>query len=231
MPTATVTCPECRKTFKGKIELDGKKVRCPRCQEIFRVRLGETLKVDLGGAEAREAIKAAKQSQPEPQAAPPPEPAAAAPAPPSAPSLDDDWANEDNPNPYGVTTIDLRPRCPNCANPLESDEAVVCLHCGYNTQTRAAIRLKKTVETTTGDRLTWLMPGLLALGGMIALILLSLFYCVALPAILGDSFLVHESLRMWLTLILLGAMWPLGRYAMNRLVFNPTPPEKVKGEG
>jgi predicted Zn finger-like uncharacterized protein len=242
MPAATITCPECHKTFKGKVELDGKKVRCPRCQEVFKVQMGETLKVDLGGAQEREAIKAApaKKSRPaplpesEPDAVPPPpEPVATAkpPAPPPAPGLDLDLQDEDNPNPYGVTTIDLRPRCPNCANPLEDDEAVVCLHCGYNTQTRAAVRLKKTVETTHGDRFSWLMPGFISAGGMLLLILLLLFYCVTMPDILGDSFLVSESVRMWLTLILLAVMWPLGRYATNRLVFNPTPPEKVKSEG
>ena len=33
-------------------------------------------------------------------------------------------------NPYGMTFEKLGNRCPDCANELESEEAVVCLHCG-----------------------------------------------------------------------------------------------------
>jgi DNA-directed RNA polymerase subunit RPC12/RpoP len=261
--TATITCPDCRKTFRGKMELNGKRVRCPRCQHPFLVELGTTLKVDRGGDEdeVREAIQPAvpKRSRPAPPplseaegvpaaVPPPPEPGGTVPPPPVAtpaaavatpaapPSssvpglLDEDEFGEDNPNPYGVTTIDLRARCPNCANPLESDEAVVCLHCGYNTSTRAAVKTKKTVETTRQDQFSWLLPGLLCLGGAVALVLTALFYTVALPAILGDSFFVHESLRMWTTIIILAVVWPLGRFALNRLVLNPTPPEFIKEE-
>jgi predicted Zn finger-like uncharacterized protein len=245
---ATVTCPECHKTFKGRLELDGKKVRCPRCEHVFVVRLGEALKVDRGGAE--EAIKAAPAKKasaappavpvlpkaakaaagPAPAAPPPAPPPAGAvtTAPPPAPKapLDDD--DEDNPNPYSTTTPDLRARCPSCANPLESEDAVICLYCGYNTQTRAVGGTKKVIETTTQDRFSWLLPGLLSFGGAVVLVILSLFYCVTLPDMLGDSFFVHESLRMWVVISALGCIWPLGHFALKRLILSPTPPEISK---
>src|SRR5437016_13861620 len=65
--------------------------------------------------------------------APPAEPPQPA-APPRPRGPHDDLFDEDG-NPYGVTTLDLSPRCPNCANELTSADALTCLHCGYNTQT------------------------------------------------------------------------------------------------
>jgi biopolymer transport protein ExbD len=54
---ATITCPSCGKTMRGSLELDGKKVRCPQCRAGFVARLGESLKVDVGGAGAAETLK------------------------------------------------------------------------------------------------------------------------------------------------------------------------------
>src|SRR5579864_2485051 len=96
-----ITCPECRKKFKGKGDLQGKKIRCPFCKAPFTVpEMGEA-------APSKPAAKPAKAAK-------------AAPKPPAFPGEEDD-----NPNPYGVTELDLAPRCPNCANEMESEEAVV----------------------------------------------------------------------------------------------------------
>jgi Zn finger protein HypA/HybF involved in hydrogenase expression len=254
MPAAaTVTCPNCHKTFKGRLELDGKKVRCPNCEEAFVVRLGKTLKVDRGGADER--IKAQPSAAGKPArtkaAPPPPVPAATAdidlndipdnpasaaanPAeaitagrPPGFPDMDNP---DDDDNPYAVTQVDLRARCPNCANPMESEDAVVCLYCGYNTQTRAASRTQKAVELTLGDRLRWLKTGLLAAAGIVLLTAFILFYCLDMHALLAGTwaaFLAHESLRMWFTCIALLIMWNLGLIAFRRLILEPTPPDVV----
>ena len=32
-----ITCPECRKKFKGKGNLEGKKIKCPQCAKAFVV--------------------------------------------------------------------------------------------------------------------------------------------------------------------------------------------------
>jgi Zn finger protein HypA/HybF involved in hydrogenase expression len=257
---ATITCPKCKKTFKGRLELEGKRVRCPRCDNAFRVRMDDTLKVDRGGA-VEEAIKPAAPTKdrpapstppvpstspapastplppippwddaPLPMEPPPPGAAAAATAapPPPKPVVDEDDEFSADANPYGVTTLDLRARCPNCANPMESEDAVVCLFCGYNTQTRTLGSTKKTVETTHADVFAWLMPGFICLGSIVLIVLFCLFYCVMLPDLVGDAFYVRESVRWWIVVICLGGMWPLGRYAMNRLVLDPVPPELEK---
>jgi Zn finger protein HypA/HybF involved in hydrogenase expression len=261
MPAAaSVTCPKCKRTFKGRVEMDGKKVRCPACQAPFVVRLGDTLKIDLGGEEDRitAATPAARPARPKvvpAKAAPPPaaaedidlndipdrpaSPASGVPAEAIAvgapgaaarpPSGEQD--DEDDDNPYGVTSQDLRARCPNCANPMESEDAVICLHCGYNTQTRVHGRTEKLLQQTGGDRLKWLMPGLLCAGGMVLLAIWCFFHALALPSMLAGTwaaFLTHESMRFWITIIALGMIWGLGKFAHKRLILEPTPPEITK---
>jgi DNA-directed RNA polymerase subunit RPC12/RpoP len=208
---ATVTCPECHKTFKGRQELDGKKIRCKNCQHIFVVTLGESLKIDRGGEEP-EAVRHAT--------------AAGAPAK-TAPAASAAVADEER---YGVEEMDLRARCPNCANPLVSDDAVVCLECGYNFLTRSVSQTQKTVEATQGDRMTWLMPGLLCVAGIFILIVFCITFCLLLPEMLGPksilAFMDSEAVRWWTVVAALAIMWWLGRVACNRLILNPTPPEE-----
>jgi hypothetical protein len=245
MAAVTITCPKCHKTFKGRLELEGRRARCPGCDHAFVLRLGDTLKVDPGAAE--EAIKAAPAKKaragapavpaaprsdipapvPPPSAAGPPTDITASP-PPASPTAHYDPDDEDNPNPYGVTTPDLRARCPSCANPLESEDAVVCLYCGYNTQTRITPGTKKIVEATAETHIMWLLPGLLCVLGIVVLAILCLIYCITMASEMWDSFLVHESLRIWIVIIALSVMWGLGQFAFSRLIMNPTPPEETK---
>ena len=35
--TSVITCPECTKKFKGKSDLQGKKIKCPFCAKPFVV--------------------------------------------------------------------------------------------------------------------------------------------------------------------------------------------------
>jgi hypothetical protein len=63
-------------------------------------------------------------------------------------------------NPYGLEDISLAPRCPHCAKEMPSADAVICLHCGYNTQTRTHIKTKRTFANTAQDRLHWRLPGI-----------------------------------------------------------------------
>src|SRR5262249_12001216 len=55
-------------------------------------------------------------------------------APPAKKPHQDDEDEGIHANPYGVTTLDLTPRCPHCANEMVSEEAIICVYCGYNTQ-------------------------------------------------------------------------------------------------
>jgi hypothetical protein len=207
--TTVVECPECHKKFKGKPELEGKTVRCPGCQKSFTVRFTAT---DAPGGKSAQAQQQA------------PAPAGAAKKP--------MWDEEDNDsNPYGVTTLDLTPRCPHCAGALLTEEDVICLHCGYNRLTRQLGATKKTVEHTGGERFFWLLPGLACVFGILVFINADIFYCLVLPGMVKDSWLEftdHESMRMWTVIPSLFSVWGLGMFAFKRLILEPVPPEKVK---
>src|SRR5579871_5049583 len=132
--TITVVCPECGKEIQAPPEFAGKKVRCKSCGHVFAARPAPP-----PGAVARAPAKAAP-------AAPPP-------------ARGDDDEGDDG-VPYSVSTTDLAHRCPECANEMESEDAIICLHCGYNTQTREKITTRKVHEITNADRFLWLLPGI-----------------------------------------------------------------------
>lgn len=227
-----ITCPRCSKKFKGKPELFGKRIRCPGCEKPFVVpspdakideeQLKNVLefkeeeaeapkksgdaKVKVSEAEVKKAvqIKAAHALFP-----------------------------DDGPSEYTIAhnADDHIHRCPNCANPMESEDAVVCLHCGYNTSDRTWGKTEKTIENTAGDQFKWLLPGLGAALGILLEIIACLYFCLVLPSAMGEGWqwLGHESLKMWFVIISLSVfMWPLGLVAYNRLVLNPIAPEKEK---
>ena len=138
---------------------------------------------------------------------------------------------DDNPNPYGVTELDLAPRCPNCANEMESEEAVVCLYCGYNTLTRTWGKTQKVIAMTGGEHFLWLLPGLICATVIISLIVFVMAYCLVVPYVSKDAwfdFADHESLRLWTVSICLFIIWGLGYFCFKRLVLQPKPPDKVK---
>jgi DNA-directed RNA polymerase subunit RPC12/RpoP len=199
MATNTViACPECKKKFKSREDLEGKKIRCPACNHPFVVR------------------SEAADKGPAPEAKGKPK-----------------WEEEDDdPNPYGVTTLDLTPRCPHCANPLESADAVICLFCGYNTQTREMGYTKKVVAKTGGDQFAWLLPGFANVLGIVIFINLDIFFCLLLPDMVrgeeGWQLLDAESMRLWTVVISLFAIWTMGYYAYKRLILEPIPPEREK---
>jgi hypothetical protein len=150
-------------------------------------------------------------------------------APPPKPAGDED--DDDGKNPYGITNLDLAPRCPNCASEMESEEAVVCLHCGYNTLTREWGKTEKVVATTGGEHFLYLLPGLLAAIFILLQIIGMLHYCLVLPYWAKGTFMGfadHESMRVWTTVGGMFDIWPVGYFAFNRLVLKPKPPDKKK---
>jgi len=205
---AFITCPTCQKRFKGKPELGGKKIKCPLCAEPFVVP-NETA--------AKPPTKAAKTS-----------PAAA----PAAPSSGKVEPASDNAA-YGITSLDDTPRCPNCAKEMLDEKAVICIHCGYNTLTRVHGQTKKLVAVTKGEHFMYLMPALSAAGVFIVIIVTLIFYDTVLTAELEGSkmtWIVHESLRMWGTIILLALLWGIGSFSFKTLVLQPKPPDVEKDE-
>ncbi|MCI0737924.1 MAG: hypothetical protein L0Y72_02690 [Gemmataceae bacterium] len=142
-------------------------------------------------------------------------------------------AMDDDPNPYGITNLDIRPRCPHCANLMADEDAFICLYCGYNTLTRELGQTKKVVALSSSERLKHLMPGLIWAGVVILILIGMMFYCLQLQYMLSEkwaNFFGHESLKMWFTLIALGLTWGIGYFAVKRLILEPRPEEKKKTE-
>lgn len=245
MPSSPIIfCPGCAKKFKGKDDLRGKKIRCPFCKQPFVVPDDDDVEQTLPprksarpGADAARAAPPRKKPPPIPrdddaERTLPPRPGGPPKAPVkmdfAPPSTDDD---EDEKNPYGVTEMDMAPRCPNCANEMESEEAVVCLYCGYNTLTREWGKTEKVIATTGGEHFMYLLPGILCAVFILLQIVGMLYYCVVLPFDVGKTFwrfTDHESMRVWTTVAGMFDIWPVGYFAFNRLVLNPSPPAKVK---
>jgi DNA-directed RNA polymerase subunit RPC12/RpoP len=209
--STVISCPECKKKFKGRADLQGKKIRCPACGENFIV---EAVAVD------------------KPSSGPSPPAAASAPA--KKALGKPAWEEEDaDANPYAVTELDIAPRCPHCANLMANEEATVCLFCGYNTQTRQMGAVKKTIQHTGGERFRWLLPGILNVVGMILFVNLALFYCLSLPDMVigtawAEAVFATEASRFWMVIPSLFAIWGFGYFAYKRLILEPMPPEKEK---
>ncbi len=203
-----ITCPECKKRFKGKGDLTGKRIKCPLCAKPFVV----------GVEKPAEVVEAASPGL-APEAAPPPAPLGFADEP------------EDDGTPYGVTELDIAPRCPHCANPMADEKAFICLYCGYNAMTREIGVTEKTISHTGGERFTHLLPGIASALTAFGFIVGMTYYSVVLPDVVyktSFTFLDHESLRMWFTIIALSLVWGCGLFAYKRLIVHPTPPVKKK---
>ncbi len=209
--TITITCPECRKQIKAPAEVAGKKVRCKACGHVFPVK---------GAAPAAKAPagKAAAQAAGAPAAAQPAN---------AKPNAED----EEGPASYAVSDLKLAPRCPNCANEMESEESVICLHCGYNTQTRIQTKLKKTYDVTGFDWFLWLLPGISCVIGIILLIVWDIWFCTQIDDYVKDEwyeFVSHGSVKLWQTIASIFMMFGMLMFAIKRLIFNYTPPEVEK---
>jgi hypothetical protein len=201
-----ITCPECNKKFKGKGDLEGKKIKCPFCAKPFQVP--------------------AKDEKAAPAAAP----AAAAAS--SGPAKPTTWDEDDeNSDPYAVTTLDVRARCPNCANPMESEKAVVCLTCGYNTMTRQWGKTERVYSVTGNEHFMHLLPGLICALVIVIFVVLLFFFSLVLPPMVEKTwaqFLDHESMRLWISSSILTTCWALGMFCFKRLIINPKPAEEEK---
>lgn len=198
--TIAISCPKCEKQINAPAELEGKKIRCKECRHVFTVK-----------------------APPRAKAARPAKPAPAAPA-------DDDESK----NPYGVRDMEFLPRCPYCAKEMESEEAIICLHCGYNTRTRERIPFKKTYETTGGDRFVWLLPGILCALGVLWMIGNIVIFWTLFPKwefeyeVNWWSIFFALWARIWFSVACVFIGFFFGKFAVQRLILNPTPPEKEK---
>lgn len=123
-----------------------------------------------------------------------------------------------------------KPRCPHCGHTLSSSGAALCVHCGFNLQTRQRLHTRKIVETSAVSRVGWLLPGFLALVGVFALLAADLFCWYELPSRVAGTqveWLGAQGTRVWLLVLSAFLIAVLARFAFRRLVLQPIPPERV----
>lgn len=209
---AVVTCPDCKKKFKPKTDVRGKKIKCPFCTHPFVVPAAKSEGIKSGEPKASKEKAGAT--------VPVSEPAASGPV--------DEY--DADPNPYGVKSVDLVPRCPNCTQEM-GEHDIICLACGYNTMTRQWGKTEKTVGIGFVQHLVYLLPALGSLAFVLFSIIFLVYYCVVSPyhvdgvAVLHYS--DHESMRMWTTVIFLAWCWAAGIFCFKKFIENPKPKEKV----
>lgn len=189
--------------------MQGKKIRCKGCGHTFALP-----------AEAEDDVGLEPEEKIGPKLAPVKAKAAS------------NYNEEDDSNPYAVTEDkDTIPRCPHCAKEMASAEAVVCIHCGYNTRMRKRVETKKVVESTSSDRIMWLLPGI----GCVVLIIVLIIFDILYAQFDSEqyrrywwSFIGYLGFKVWGVIISLFIMFFAGKFAIRRLIFESTPPEKEK---
>jgi predicted Zn finger-like uncharacterized protein len=157
------------------------------------------------------------------------------PDPPKQPDIfkpvDDD---EGDGKPYGVTELDLAPRCPYCAHEFEDEDQVICLNCGYNTVTRQMGRTQRIRDTTGWDWFWWLLPAILCVL-LFTICSLELINVVAGYLIYGEERKAemepmarpcYNCCVLWTSIFCLWIMYLTGKFSFKRFIFHPKPPEE-----
>ncbi|MCS6975481.1 MAG: zinc-ribbon domain-containing protein [Gemmatales bacterium] len=215
--TLAVTCPHCRKTLQIPDTAAGKRVKCKWCTEVFVATAPRSAKGQAGkGKDASDPKAKASAAKDQPKT-----------------SDDEEWGVV---KAYGVTKESDKPHCPYCAWELEEEGQVVCLHCGYNLQTRERLEPKIYEPLTSWDWFFWLLPGILC--GLVCLTFLGgIIYCIYILIYPWEGYEGSSTFRMFViyTAVACGFVAFLsGRFAVKRLILNPRPPERekrVKKEG
>jgi DNA-directed RNA polymerase subunit RPC12/RpoP len=239
--TIIITCPKCKKQLRGPSGFVGKSVRCKSCGHNFVVKASATAPAaasapapasapsakpaperDKSMYEFADSDSQKKESRPG-KTKPAPQPVIAAPRPPIS--------GDGNALPYSLKDAELlTARCPQCARDFDSPEQVICLHCGYNTQTNMRMRTVRVEGTTPAEQTLWIVPGILcAIAVLLSLVLDGVLW-LALDRYDADGNSVWWvfPLQVWGSVTCGFVCWYAGRFAYHRLVTQPKPPEKVK---
>lgn len=216
MAGVIVTCPECKKKFKPKADVQGKKIKCFFCKAAFVVPAANGAKPDA------DKKAAAKSDKGKPDAKPGEGP--------SAPTIKSatEAELEADLNPYDVKHVDLVPRCPNCTQEMEDENATICLYCGYNTMTREWGRTEKTLGVTFSRQFMYLLPAIGSATFAIFTIIGMVYNAVLGPYDVQGTmmeFTNHESMRMWSTVFWLFVVWVAGVFCFKKFIEKPKPDE------
>jgi hypothetical protein len=203
--TITITCPECEKEMKVSADVIGKKIRCKGCSAVFPAKAAQG-----GGKSAAPAGAKAAAAKKKP-----------------APKKDDD---DEEAKPYTVTEETFAPRCPQCANEMESREAIICLFCGYNLDTREKARMRKIRDVTKWDVFVWWLPGIACALAVITMITGDILYCALVNRDTFGQEVWYDFLgglicKMWTVIPSIFLIYYAAKFAIRRLVFNYTVPE------
>ncbi len=237
--TLDVSCPNCGKQLKVPSELEGKKVKCKGCQEVFPIVVPKT---------AKSAKPTPKTASPKPAPKAPPKVEEPPPEKPKSPFLDED--DDENlppgvaPKPMGVIQEEDVPRCPHCAKELDPPDAAVCKSCGFNNKSRVKHETKKVIAADASDWATHLGPGIIAAVLAIAMLVVDIFCWVNMNDWMAGSALEKDEKNpvtgateyfvkpgAFIAFILAASLIvivPATRFAIRRLVMNAKPVEKVK---
>jgi hypothetical protein len=197
MPTLMmILCPHCKQQLKGPVELQGKKVRCKACSQVFVVQQSTPLSESKSEA-----------------------------------SKGDSKGKSAEPQMYQMTeAIRGIPRCPHCAGELDSEDAVICLHCGYNQLTGQRISVVKAYSTTSTEVVMWRLPGII--GAVLCLVMLVsiclLWLTLSRTAEDGKEIWWVYPLQIWGSVIAAFVGYLSGRMAVTRLILETKPPEDLK---
>ncbi len=242
-----IACPECKATMKVAAAAAGKKARCAKCKAVIVVKAPSAKPAAPGKAPAATpaaagvsfedddgpamySMSAVADDDDDAEAAPPPPPPPP-PPPKPAPLPKLKGAEDEDGNPYGINAPVEIARCPHCAKEMESNEAVVCLHCGYNTLTRIHTETRRVFERTFWDWCKWLGPGIACVLTIAGLVGFDLWFCFGLNEMwkgwddaIGTSS-ISQGVRLWIVVMTLWVMWKALKFAVRRLILNPVPPE------
>jgi predicted Zn finger-like uncharacterized protein len=145
--------------------------------------------------------------------------------------LDDD---DEGPPQYEVTEETFVPRCPDCANEMEEGD-IICLHCGYNTQTRIKHQTRKIYETTVMDYVLHLAPAVACVLMIGALVGAVYWLWAFLDEIINDPeykdawwVFAPRGMKLWGTVFALAVGFFCFMFAFKRFVYHIHPPEKEK---
>lgn len=220
--TITIVCPECDKEMKAPANAEGKKVRCKGCDAIFVAR------PDVDELEELEELPEKPKKKPAAKKpAPPPPPA-------KKPGRSDLDAEE---GAYGMTFEDLSNRCPECANLMDSEDAIICLYCGFNTESRERRKTRKVRDQTGWDVFFWLLPGIACALAVILMITWIVIHWGPLEGWLGLDMTKDSDkeswtgtsvalyTKLWTTIPLLYLIYSAGKFAIVRLAIKYKPPE------
>jgi len=204
-----INCPECKKVIAIPPDLIGKKVRCKGCSKVFEAQKPAPAKEPAKPAEAD------KKKQ----------------------FIGDD--PDDDGKAYGMHDMIIVARCPNCAKELSSEDAVLCIFCGYNNLTRQIATTRKTYDITGADVFFWNLPGIIGVIICLILLTINIVYMLKIDEWCspeeGQSnsapwygFLAHGSIKLWLYIISSFILFTVGRFSFMRLVLENKPKEEEK---